>query len=296
LRFNDSLSVYGEERFGYGQNQTSLTHVYGLTFNPSEVWSFGASVENGQIEDNINGTFDRTAFSLSAGVATEAVRLASNFEGRFENGVQAGIGRDRTTWLMRNTASFDAGKNWEILGRFNFAVSDSDQSSFLDADFIEGVVGAAYRPVNNDRLNALLKYTYFEDLSPAQQQSPSGREALARQRSQIFSVDAIYDVSKKLSIGGKYGFRSGEVALSRTSDDFITNDAHLGVVRLDYHVVKQWDLLAEGRILSSRGMELWQEFIDMSVIMPKSVWDIISRNSLMISETLMPIAMVFSLI
>lgn len=250
-RYSDSLSVYGEERFGYGQNQTSLTHVYGLTFNPSEVWSLGANIENGQIEDDVNGTFDRTAFSLSAARATEGMRLASNLEGRFEDGVIAGTSRDRTTWLMRNSASFDAGENWEMLGRFNFAVSDSDQSDFLNADFVEGVVGAAYRPVFNDRFNALVKYTYFEDLSPAQQISAGGTTALARQKSQIFSVDGIYDLTEKLSIGGKYGFRSGEVALDRTSDEFIKSDAHIAIVRFDYHVVKKWDLLAEGRMLSS---------------------------------------------
>ena len=61
----------------------------------------------------------------------------------------------------------------------------------------------------------------------------------------------IFSFSEKLSVGGKYGFRSGEVALSRTSDDFIKSDAHIGVIRLDYHVVKKWDILAEGRILSS---------------------------------------------
>lgn len=250
-RFNDSLSVYGEERFGFGQSQTSLTHAYGLTFNPSEIWSFGASFENGTIEDDVLGSFDRTAFSLSAGRATESFRLASNLEGRFEDGVQGGISRDRTTWLMRNTASYDAGEDWEILGRFNFALSESDQADFLDAEYVEGILGAAYRPVDNDRLNGLLKYTYFEDLSPAQQFSASGSQQLARQKSQIFSVDAIYDLTEKLSIGGKYGFRKGEVALSRTSDDFISSDAHIGVIRLDYHVIKEWDLLAEGRILSS---------------------------------------------
>lgn len=250
-RYTDSLSVYGEERIGYGQNQTSLTHVYGLTFNPSEIWSFGANVENGQIEDDVNGTFDRTAFSLSAARATEGMRLASNLEARFEDGSFGGQSRDRTTWLMRNTASVEANENWEMLGRFNFAISESAQSDFLDADFIEGVIGAAYRPIYNDRLNALVKYTYFEDLSPAQQISASGSTALARQKSQIFSIDAIYDLTEKLSVGGKYGFRSGEVALDRSSDDFIKSDAHIGVIRLDYHVVKKWDILAEGRILSS---------------------------------------------
>ena len=250
-RFNDSLSVYGEERFGYGPTQTSLTHVYGLTFNPSEVWSFGASVENGQIEDEINGTFDRTAFSLSVGNASENLRVSSNLEARFENGVQAGTERDRTTWFMRNTAAYDAGEDWELLGRFNFAISNSDQADFLDADFVEGVLGAAYRPVDNDRFNALLKYTYFEDLSPAQQISSGGQQELARQRSQIFSIDGIYDLTKKLSIGAKYGIRSGEVALDRTSDDFVTSDAQLGVVRLDYHAISKWDVLLEGRVLSS---------------------------------------------
>ncbi len=250
-RYNDSLSVYGEERFGYGQNQTSLTHVYGLTFNPSEIWSFGANIENGQIDDEIAGVFDRTAFSVSAARATEHMRFASNLEGRFEDGVVSGSNRDRTTWLMRNTASYEANENWEMLARYNFAVSESDQSSFLDADFVEGVIGAAYRPVYNDRLNALLKYTFFEDLAPAAQISSGNTTALPRQRSQIFSVDAIYDLTEKLSIGGKYGFRSGEVSLDRGSDDFIKSDAHIGVVRFDYHVVKQWDLLAEARMLSS---------------------------------------------
>ena len=250
-RYSDSLSVYGEERIGHGQNQSSLTHVYGLTFDPSEIWSFGSSIENGQIQDDANGAFDRTAFSLSVARSTEGLRLASNLEGRFEEGIISGTDRDRTTWLMRNTASFDAGENWELLGRFNFAHSESDQSDFLNADFVEGVVGTAYRPIYNDKLNALLKYTYFEDLAPRAQISAGGTTTLPRQRSNIFSADAIYDLNKKLSVGAKYGFRRGEVALERTPDDFIRSDAHIGVVRFDYHVVKAWDILAEGRILSS---------------------------------------------
>ena len=153
---------------------------------------------------------------------------------------------------MRNTVSYDAGEDFELLGRFNFALSDSDQADFLDAEFVEGVVGAAYRPVKNDNLNALLKYTYFEDLSPSQQISSGGFTELARQKSQIFSLDGIYDVSDKLSLGGKYAYRSGEVSFDRTSDDFVQSDASLGIIRLDYHVVKKWDLLAEGRVLSSK--------------------------------------------
>jgi len=47
-------------------------------------------------------------------------------------------------------------------------------------------------------------------------------------------VDAIYDLTQKLSIGGKYGFRSGEVALDRTSDDFIKEHSIFNIIRY-YH-------------------------------------------------------------
>jgi len=251
-RFNDRLSVYGEERLGHGRYQRSLTHAYGLDFNPNEQWSFGVSAENGTVEERATGEeFERTAVALSAARRTASFRFATNLEARFEDSRGAAINRDRQTWLVRNTVAYDASKDVELLGRFNFAISESDEASFLDADFVEGVVGAAYRPVNNDRLNALVKYTYFEDLAPSEQVTAGGTINTARQKSQIFSVDAIYDLTEKLSVGGKYGFRSGEVAFDRTSDDFIKSDAQLGVVRLDYHVLSKWDLLAEGRILTS---------------------------------------------
>ena len=152
---------------------------------------------------------------------------------------------------MRNTLSIKANPNWTALGRFNFAISESDESDFLDSDFIEGVVGAAYRPVDNDRFNALASFTFFEDLAPSEQISAGGATALPAQRSQIFNIDGTYDLTKRLSIGAKYGYRRGEVALDRNTDNFIESDAQLGIVRLDYHVIKKWDLLAEGRILSS---------------------------------------------
>jgi len=43
-RFNDSLSVYGEERFGFGSTQSSLTHLYGLTFKLPVTVQHGSAV------------------------------------------------------------------------------------------------------------------------------------------------------------------------------------------------------------------------------------------------------------
>ena len=250
-QLSDSLSVYGEERIGWGQDARSLTHAYGVKFTPTDHWSLSASVEKGEIEDELNGNFDRTAFTVSASRASDSLRIASSLEGRFEDGVLAGQERDRTTWLMRNTVAYDANEDVQLLGRVNFALSESDQSSFQDAEYIEGVAGVAYRPVDHDWLNSLVKYTYYEDLAPAVQRSNNGTQNLSRQRSHIISADAIMDLDEHFSLGVKYGYRRGEVELGRDTNNFVSSDAHLGIIRGDLHVVKDWDVMVEGRIMRS---------------------------------------------
>ena len=52
-----------------------------------------------------------------------------------------------------------------------------------------------------------------------------------------------------MSVGGKYGLRIGDVSYDRTSDDFYRSTAQLAIARADFHVVKEWDILLEGRAL-----------------------------------------------
>lgn len=136
-----------------------------------------------------------------------------------------------------------------MLGRLNFAISDADNNSLLNAGFVEGVVGIAYRPVTNNRVNALVKYTYFQDTATYGQLTAAGTTAAPKQRSQILSADVTYKLNNWLSVGGKLGFRFGEVALSRGSDVYVSSKAYLGIVRADIHVVKKWDALVEVRFL-----------------------------------------------
>ncbi len=58
-----------------------------------------------------------------------------------------------------------------------------------------------------------------------------------------------YEVNEYLTLGAKYGFRIGEVSATRSSNDFATSAAHLGVLRADIAVAKEWDVLLEGRAL-----------------------------------------------
>jgi hypothetical protein len=219
----------------------------GAKFDPNEKLSFSASFENGKIDDATTGLFRRTAGTFGVGYTTKDVQFGSNVEARFERGV----GRNQTVWLFRNTASVQVNPDWRALGRLNVAVADDNGRSLRAADYIEGVVGFAYRPVLNDRLNILARFNYYQDLGPVGQITSGGETNSPKQRSKIGVIDMNFDLTKSLTIGAKYGYRQGKVSLDRTSDRFVSSNTHLGIARLDWRAVKQFDAVIEGRYLSN---------------------------------------------
>lgn len=244
-KFSDSLSVYGENRVGFGGVAPSLTRSFGLKFDPTERLSFTGSFENGRVDDATTGLFRRTAASVGVGYTTDDVRIGSSIELRNEKGANL----DQTVWLLRNDVSYAVNPDWRFVGRFNMAQADNEGPSVRAAEFTEAMAGFAYRPVNNEKLNMLARFTYFQDLGPAGQLTGSGQTQNPKQTSKIASVDMNYDLTNKLTMGVKYGYRQGKVSLGRDSDQFVSSNAHLAVIRADYNVMKKWDLMAEGRML-----------------------------------------------
>jgi hypothetical protein len=246
-RFSSSLSIYGENRIGHGGTAPSTMRSFGAKFEPDENLSFNASFENGQIDDATTGLFRRTAGTFGLGYTTEAVQFGASVEARFERGA----GRDQNVWLLRTSASVKFNDDWRGLGRLNLALARNDGNNLRAADYVEGVIGVAYRPVSNDRFNMLARYNYFQDLGPVGQITAGGTTNSPKQRSQIASIDLNYDLTQSFTIGAKYGFRQGQVSLDRTTDHFVSSNTHLGIVRLDWRPVHDWDAVVEGRYLSN---------------------------------------------
>ena len=246
-RLSSALSVFGENRIGHGGSAPSAARSFGLDFHPTEHWSFSGSFENGRVDDATTGVFRRRAATIGAGYNRNGLKLSSQAEARFEDG----SGRDQKVWLFRNNISAELNPDLRILGRLSFAIADNEGENVRAADFREGVVGFAYRPVDNDRLNVLGRYNYFRDLGPVGQITQGGEINSPRQESQILSFDVIYDLTHWLTVGGKYGYRQGRVSLGRESNEFVSSDTHLGILRGDIHIVERWDILIEGRLLSN---------------------------------------------
>ena len=94
-----------------------------------------------------------------------------------------------------------------------------------------------------------MKYSYLHDLPAVDQVSVGGTQAGRLQKSHVISLDAIYDLFPKLSLGAKYAFRKSQVAERAQPQEFRASNAHLGIIRADWHVIHAWDITAEFRTL-----------------------------------------------
>jgi len=250
-RYSDSASVYLEERYTHGDVPTGLVHSAGVDLAPFDHLNLGAHLDFGTLKDHQTAAeLERKALSVSAGYGFDKLKVASAVEYRTDNIEQLDTSFDkRTTWLFKNSLKYQLLQDMRLLGKFNYAVSDSSQGKSFDSDYTEAVLGCAYRPVYHDRLNALLKYTYFYNVPPADQVTGNNSASDFIQRSHIGSVDVMYDLTSRWTVGAKYAYRHGEVAQDRENRDFFDSRAHLYVLRADWHFIHSWDALFEVRKL-----------------------------------------------
>ena len=247
-KYDDLWSVFLENSYDLTGQSRSLTSTYGVTYTPNALWTVDGSIEYGDVSDPVAGSLERIA--VSAGVSyneKDVITWDLKGEARFEESNTPGL--DRNTYLFSGGMIYKQDEDWRLLLSVDAAISDSDQASFLDGDYVEASIGYAYRPVDNDKFNALFKYNYLYDLPGPDQVTIQGNTLGPAQRSHILSADFIYDLNEEWTIGAKYGFRFGEVSATRAATDFTESSAHLGVVRFDWHVVKNWDFVVEGRVL-----------------------------------------------
>lgn len=252
-RLNEVAKVHAENVYDMLGPRRSLTGLYGVTLTPDERWQASATYEAGTIVDPDASDFSRHALSSSVAYAEGGVEWSARGELRRED--SADHSRDRSTMLGQAGLSVQVDDDWRLLGGASALISASDQNAILDGDFVEASIGAAYRPVDNDRLNALFRYTYLYDLPGPDQVSVNGSTLGPAQRSHILSADANYDVTQYLTLGVKYGLRVGEVSASRAAADFEATTVHLGVVRADLELFEDWRLLLEGRGLYQAQIE-----------------------------------------
>lgn len=255
-RVSETVRLFGETRAVHGVGPESLTQAFGVDLAPNDRWNFGTKFEIGKVMDPLAGDLKRTAVGFSVGYKFARLKYAGSME--YRNEVGDGGSNDevrRRTWLMRNSLGYQVDPAWRLLGKFNLSRSSNSQGAFYDGNFREVVLGAAYRPVDNDRWNTLFKYTNYYNVPSPGQLSATGSVADYSQKSQVFSVDTVWDALPWLSLGAKYGLRIGELRDNKVDGSWFSSRADLMVLRADWHVVREWDAVLELRKLRAKEAE-----------------------------------------
>ena len=242
-RYANGLSLYSESQFGEGKDEQSIARTYGLDFDLTDQWRLSASVQTNDVEQDA-GDIDRRAATVGAKFKGDDLKFSTVLEYREDDDEVAGD--DATQWLTTNTIEWQQSESLRWLGKLDLSTTHSDVNKSDEAKYAELDLGFAYRPAFNDRLNILGKYTFVYDLGTSGQDT-----SLGDQRSHVFALEGVYDLSKRLEVGAKLAYKMGDTRLTRGSGSWFETGAHLAVARARYNVVKQWDALFEYRWLET---------------------------------------------
>lgn len=250
--YSDSASIYLEERYSHGDVPTGLSHSMGVDLAPTDRLNIGATIDLGRLQDNKTGSvIEREAYGIKLGYNFDSFKYSGAVEQRTDDTENPDLTKtSRVTTLFKNSLKYQINPNWRLIGKYNHSTSESSLGEFYNGNFTEAVIGYGYRPVENDNLNILFKYTYFSNLPAKDQVTLNNSAAEYIQNSHILSFDMTYDLTKNWSIGGKYAHRNSEISLDRVTPVFFESNADLYIVRADWHMNHRWDLLLEGRMLS----------------------------------------------
>ncbi|MGL4865329.1 MAG: hypothetical protein ACRDDK_07540, partial [Cetobacterium sp.] len=117
-----------------------------------------------------------------------------------------------------------------------------------DDKYYEFGLGFGYRPIFNDRLNLISRWSYIYDTNGS---GLVDSPAAFNFKAHIFSLEAIYDLTQRLSLAGKYAIRDDKVRLV-SGGDWYSNTVNLYSVRMTYEIIYKWDMFAEYHWLESR--------------------------------------------
>ncbi len=241
-----TVDMFGENTYDVFGRHRSLTSAYGLTYAPNDALSVTTAFELGRVDDGDGYDFERQALTLGVIYETEQLSASGRVEYRTEDGLQNGIQVNADTLLVAANAAYKFDEERRLVFSADLARSETAQSTLVDGNYADVVLGYAFRPIDNDKLNVLARYRYLYDLYGLRDATD---DSGIRQRSHVVSVDATYDLNQQWTLGGKIGYRSSQT-LDADGNLDAANDAWLAAASARWHLVKDWDALIEVRQLN----------------------------------------------
>src|SRR5690606_6903091 len=230
-RLSSQVNVFNESQYLKAPNESGLAHTFGMDFYPGVGWNMGFTLQDAQLDHAIGQT-DRRAVSVNGGRTSNDTQWQSKVEWRQDTRAER-----RTPRVATNTPAHKLSESLRIAGRLNYSKTQDEIDAAAGARFIEANAGFAWRPWNSTRYALLGRYTYLYDVSSIAQVGDN--VAYYDQRSQILSLEGVYNPDGRWEFAGKLMRREGEVRMGRMAGQWADSTATFAAAQVRYEFAPQ---------------------------------------------------------
>lgn len=233
----DRTRIYHENQFLRGYGGKGFTGGYGVDYQKNKHLWLGALYQGGELNVD-RGTIKKDSMTLEAKFEKRGFNMRNTLEYSRTRG--EGDESDVDSWGIANRFKKVIDEEYTLFGIGNFLDGKNKSTGEREARNVELGLGTAYRPIWNDRLNFIGKYSYIYDLgSLGQLNSNFGEKA------HVLSLNTIYEINEKWDVGFKYAYRQEKIRVDRDSGPWFASSLDLFAVRLNYEIIHKWDLFGE---------------------------------------------------
>ncbi|HXV27810.1 MAG TPA: hypothetical protein VD913_02480, partial [bacterium] len=254
---SEKSRIYTEQEYSNYNSQEGFADILGYDGKIGDHWDYEAKFERRHLDNHRTRALDPEAeqsLLRTNTFNTVSGALAYTDGKKLKTRISLEVRRDQDTprmlqWVTRDSIEYQLTQDVSVLSYLNYGKTISFSPDNVPADFMEFNTGFAYRPIEDDRLNVLTRYTYTRNLGNDFQFNQDtlfyGLET--DETNHIIAVDLAYDLWKHLGIVDKVAFKKSIV------DSSITDQAVLYTIllahRFNFHVTRKWDIAVEYRVL-----------------------------------------------
>ncbi|MEF1288447.1 hypothetical protein [Vibrio sp. M260118] len=245
-----NVDFYQENQFVDDNNGKGRIDSFGFGYDMTDDIDFGIGYQQGEIEKQNEQdptkleVTHRRAITFTSSVDIDNVALSNKIEFRVDEGNEnVDPSRRRIDqFVTTNRYTHNLTEEYTLFGKFNYSKSVSKETDETLERFVEATGGIAYRPIYNDRLNVLSRYTYIADKDNLDRDVDYSNE-----ESHIVEIEGIYSVNAKVDVGAKYAHKDKKEDFERASGAVQTVESNINLYGLStsYHIIKEWDITGE---------------------------------------------------
>ncbi|OGW89884.1 MAG: hypothetical protein A3A73_00050 [Omnitrophica bacterium RIFCSPLOWO2_01_FULL_50_24] len=243
---NSRSRFYSEREYSSYQDGERSASILGYETQLTDRWNVDSSFERSQIRDisEVNSHRNALAFEVSY-LDLDAVKNVARVDLMIDNGAT-----NRFQWLFHDTFDWKLSPDTQFSARLKRSDSYEwgDGGIRTDASSTEVNFGLAYRPIDQDRWNALARYTWLNEISATSQfDTPDLFGIEVDESAHILAAEFGYKLlPPRLDLAEKFAYR--RTALEARKDTFYIGQ-FLWANRFNFHVIRKWDLILEYRLL-----------------------------------------------